>query len=94
MDRGVAAGTPTAAEPEFIRVIFAPNDDLSRADERALRLSVALEAKIIVAFGEQLGIDRAVRVVADRAAFTQGFVLEDERFALLAMALGAGLIET
>lgn len=93
MHGGVTAGAPTAAELEFVRVIFAPDEDLSRTDERALRLRVALEAKIVVALDDELGVDRAVRVVADGAAFAQRFVLEDEGFGLVAMALRAGLVE-
>lgn len=54
---------------------------------------MAFEAKIVVALDEELGVDRAVRVVADGAAFAQSFVLEDKWFGLLAMTLGAGLVE-
>lgn len=59
-----------------------------------MRLRVALEAKIIVALGEHLGIDRAVGAVTNRAALTHRFVLEDERLDLIAMTLCAGLIES
>lgn len=88
----MAARAPATAEPEFVRVIFPANENLARTDERPLRLRVALEAEIVVAFGEQLGIDRAVRVVTGRAAFPQGFMFEDERFALFPVAGSAGLV--
>ena len=57
-----------------------------------LRLRVAAEAEIVVGLGEHHAVDRAVRVVAGRAAFAQGGMLEDKRPRLLAMALGAGFV--
>ena len=54
---------------------------------------MALEAQIVVALDEQLRVDRAVRMVANRAAFAQCLVLEHERTGLIAMALGARLVE-
>jgi len=74
-------------------VIFIADQDLARADERALRLRMALEAKVVVALDEHLGVDRAVWAVTNRAAFPHRFVLEDERLGLIAMTLRAGLIE-
>lgn len=93
MHGGVTAGTPAAAEFQFIGVVFVADQDLPRANERALRLRVALEAKIIVALDEHLAVDRAVRTVTNSAAFSHGFVLKDERLGLIAMTLRARLIE-
>jgi hypothetical protein len=75
-------------------VIFVANQDLARAEERALRLGVALEAKVVVALDEHLAVDRAVRTVTNSAAFAHRFVLEDERLGLVTMTLRARLIES
>lgn len=93
MHGGVATGAPATAEFQFVGVVFIADQDLPGADQRALRLRVALEAKIVVALDEHLGVDRTMRAVADDAAFPHRFVLEDEGLALVAMALGAGLVE-
>src|SRR5439155_501087 len=45
------------------------------------------------AASEQLGVDRAVRRVANRTALAERFVFEHERPGLLAMALRAGLVQ-
>ncbi len=57
-----------------------------------LRLCVAAQAEIRIALDEHLPVDRAVRVVADRAPFAQGLMLEDKRAGLLAMALLAAFV--
>lgn len=75
-------------------MIFVADQDLSRANERALRLRVALEAKIVVALDQHLAVDRAVGAVTNGAAFAHRFVLEDERLDLIAMTLCAGLVES
>src|SRR5258708_4544331 len=58
-----------------------------------LLLEVALQAKGLVAFGEQLVIDRAVGVVAGGATFPHSFVLEDEWPPLGGVAAAAGIVE-
>jgi len=89
MHGGVTAGAPATAEFQFVGVIFVADQDLPRTEERALRLGVALEAKVVVALDEHLVVDRAVGAVTNRAAFAHGFVLEDERLGLVAMTLRA-----
>ena len=59
----------------------------------SLHLSMTLQTKVIVAFQEQLLVDRAMRTMARRAALAQRFVFEGEWPGLLAMTLGAGLIQ-
>jgi len=59
---------------------------------RRLHLRVTTQAKIRVAFDQHLPVDRAVGIMADRAAFAHGLVLEDKRAGLVAMALRAALI--
>ena len=54
---------------------------------------MAFKAKIRVVLDQQLAIDRSMRVMTDRAAFAQGFMLEDKRARLLAMALRATLVQ-
>lgn len=54
-----------------------------------LHLRMAFEAEVIVAFGQQLRIDRAMDIVTGDTTFAQRFVLEDVRFGLLPVALGA-----
>lgn len=59
---------------------------------RSLNLRMTLEAKVRIAFHQQLSIDRAMRIVANRASFPQGFMLKHKWAGLLAMTLRAVLI--
>jgi len=59
---------------------------------RPLDLRVTTQAEIGVALDEHLLINRAVWVMANRAALAQGFVLEHIRTRLLAVALRATLV--
>lgn len=93
MHGGVTAGAPTAPEPEPDRVIEAPNENAVGIRGIARSLGVAFQTQIVVALDEHRLVDRAVRVVTDRAAFAHGFVFKDEWLGLFAMTLGAGLIE-
>src|SRR6266404_3409791 len=93
MHRRMAAGAPTSALPQVGRVRSVADVDFSWRHARSLHLRVALEAEVGIAFDEHLAIDRAVRIVANGAAFAQGLMLEDKRPSLLAMALRAILIE-
>ena len=61
---------------------------------RSLHLGMATEAEIRIPDGEHLGIDRAVRIVASRAAFAHRRVLKNHRLGLFPMALGAVFIQT
>jgi hypothetical protein len=54
-------------------------------------LRVTAQAKVWITLREHFTVQRAVRVVARRAAFPQGRMLEDDRPRLLAMALRATL---
>ena len=58
-----------------------------------VHLRVAFEAKIIVALHEHLVRDRAMRVVADRAAFAECFMLVNDWPGLFAMALRTCFVE-
>jgi hypothetical protein len=69
------------------------NHEFAGLDVRALHLDVALEAKIIIALDKELAIDGTVRIVAGGAAVAQSFVFENEGTALLAVALGATLVQ-
>ena len=89
MDRLVAAGRPARALLESQRVIGSADQDL--AGNHLLKM--AFEAKIGVANGKELGVDRAVSGVTDRATFPHGFVLEDVRAALRGMATETALVE-
>lgn len=93
MHGGVAAGAPTAPEPQPNRVIEAANENAVWIRGIARSLGVAFQTQIVVALDQQLWVDRAVRIVADRTTFPHGFVFKDERPGLFAMTLGAGLIE-
>lgn len=59
-----------------------------------LRLRVALDAEIYVPLVEELLRERAVRRVAGHAPFAQRLVAEDVGLALLAMAVGARLVQS
>ena len=85
----MAAGTPTGAARQVVRVFVTADDDLSGCH---LGLHMALEAKDLVPLGEHPLIDGAVGRVAAGAAFAEGFVLEDERTALGRMAFEAGFV--
>ena len=54
---------------------------------------MALQTQTGVALDEELGIDRAVRLMASHASFPQCLMFVQDRFGLLAMAVGAGLVE-
>lgn len=90
MYRRVAPGRPTRAASHETGVIQLPDHDLPR---RGLDLRMAFQAKVVVPFHEQLLVDRAVWIVASRAAFAQRLMLEREGPRLLAMALRARLIQ-
>ena len=61
----------------------AANDNIS-----ALHLlEMAFEAKVCIAHGEHLGVDRAMRTVTGSAAFMHRFVFEDIRTALIRVTL-------
>ena len=59
---------------------------------RALHLRMAAEAQVGVTDGQQLGVDRAVGIVASGAAFPQRGVIEYEGPGLFPVAPGAGLV--
>ena len=94
MHRRVTPRAPATAKTKSIRVFYTADEDATPVIRiAALLLRVTLEAEIIVAFDEHLGIHRAVRIVTNRAAFPQRLMLEHKRFRLLAMTLRAGLIQ-
>ena len=66
VDRRVTAGAPATAEPQFVSVFDLP--DKNPRSQRLLH-RVAFETKVVVAFDQHLRVDRAVRIVAGRAAF-------------------------
>ena len=86
----MTAGGPASALAHPRRVRRIANENLARLP---LHLRVAFQTKIRVILDQQLAIDRSMGVVTDRAAFAQGFMLEDKRPRLLAMALPTALIQ-
>ena len=86
----MTAGGPASAlaQPRGMRRIA--NENLPGLP---LHLGMAFKAKIRVVLDQQLAIDRSMGVVTDRAAFAQGFMLEDKGPRLLAMALPTALIQ-
>jgi hypothetical protein len=85
----MAAGRPAGAVAQEGAVV---NITEKKRSARGLCLGVAFDAQIVIALHEHLGIDGTVRVMADRAAFAQRGVLENERAGLFAMTLGAILV--
>lgn len=59
------------------------NEDLAGG---GLDLGVALETEVGVTLGQEFLMNRTVGLMAGDAAFTHGFVFEDERPRLLAVA--------
>lgn len=57
-----------------------------------LRLRMTFEAKVGIVLREQFPVHRAVRVMANRAAFPQRFMLEDKSPRLFAVTLAAAFI--
>jgi hypothetical protein len=58
-----------------------------------LQLCVTLKAEIGVPLDQHFGINRAVGIMANSAAFAECLVLKNKRPGLLLMALGAALIQ-
>ena len=85
----VAAGGPAGALRQALRVVGTADEKLPGT---GLLDEVTFQTQIRVPLGQQLGIDRAVRVVAGGAAFAQGFVFEHERTLLGRMAAQAHFI--
>lgn len=84
----MAAGAPAGALRQQQCVIKAADEHFASG---AAFGDVAFQAQRGVALGEQLGVHRAMRLMAGGAAFTHGFMLEHVRPALGIMALGADL---
>ncbi len=78
MNRFVTAGGPTGTYLDAGRVVGTANEDSAVID----LLEMTLQTEIGIALGQQLGIDRAMGLVTGRAAFANGFVLENVRAAL------------
>ena len=91
MHRRVTTRRPATALAQEPGVLDFANVNPAPA-ARGLRLGMAFEAEICITLGEQLAVDRTVRLMADDAAFAQGFVLEGKRPRLLLMTPGAGFI--
>ena len=58
-----------------------------------LHLRMTFQTQVVVSFQQQFLVDRAMRTMTRRAALAQRFVFEGEWPGLLAMTLGAGLIQ-
>jgi len=66
---------------------------LSPSHARALDLRMTFEAEIEIALDEQLGVNAAVRAVADRTALPQRRMLKDEGPGLFPVALSTGFAQ-
>ena len=86
----MAAGTPTgpSSQSAGATVVGSTNDDAGRS----LLLEVAAQAEVGIAGHQHFFIHRAVRVVANSAAFAHSFMLEDKWSALCGMAIATGLL--
>src|SRR6476620_1574879 len=82
-------GGPARALHDTGGMILGTDDNLAGS---ALRLKMALQAKVVVALDQHFVIHTAVRVMTCGAAFTDGFVFEDEWSALWRVALHAGVL--
>ena len=89
----MAARRPACASQHETGVILrADVNRPGRLARQPLRLEVALQTQILISLHEHLVVYRAVRVVAGRATFANGFVLENERPALRGVTLHAGIL--
>jgi hypothetical protein len=73
-------------------MLHVANVDFPRGRSRARRLGVTAQTQIRIALRQQLSIQRSVRVVTHRAAFTQREVLKNHRAGLFAVTLRAILV--
>ena len=86
----MTTGAPAVAAIDEGRVVTTADQELAGC---RLLLEVALQTEILVAHAQHFRVHRAVRDMARDAAFSQRFVLEDIRPALLRMAPEAGLVQ-
>ena len=91
MHCGMATRRPAGAITDEIGMVLVADADDSG---RRLNLGVASQAEIGIGLGEHFGVDRAVRIVAGRAALAHRGVLIHHRFGLLPVALGARFIQS
>ena len=83
MDGLVTTRAPARALAQARSVVHSADQNCARLD----LLEMAFKTQVRVAFGEQFGVEAAVRGMAGRAAFAQGLVLENKRPLLGRMAL-------
>src|ERR1051326_4915233 len=93
MHCGVAPRRPAGPHANKSGMVDVADIDLAAGHTWALDLSVATQTKIGVALGQQLGIYRAVRIMAGGATFAQSGMFENKRAGLFAMASRAPLVE-
>lgn len=91
MDSGMATGAVTRAALQEVGRTEAGMGHRADEDLAGCRgdLGMALEAEIVVTFGQQLGVDGSVDLVAGDAPFPDGFMFEDVGLGLLPVTLGA-----
>ena len=94
MHRRVTSRRPAIAHSDVGAVVDVADINLTADNALPRQLSVAPEAKIGVRLNQQLGIDRAVRAVANRATFAECRVLEHKWFRLFPVTLGAVLVDS
>ena len=90
VDGLMATGTPAGAAQDIARV--ATGRAHGRIGFLAARISVALDAQGLVAFGKHLLVHRAVGLVAGGAAFLDGVMWENEGTGLGLVAFVAGFV--
>src|SRR5580698_10078085 len=88
----MATGAPTSAAGEESPATALMEKVSNGYAGCGLLLVVTAQAKILIARHEHFLIHTAVGIVTGSAAFTEGFVFEDMRTALLSVAPEAGLV--
>ena len=88
MDRLVTARAPASSALQKRGVITSTDHDHARCH---LLLEMAFQAQGGVPLAQHLGVHRAMRLMAGRATFANGFMLEHERAALGHVTLAAGV---
>src|SRR5689334_11363812 len=71
MNRGVTSGCPACAHLQQLRMIDLADVKRTTSNSGSLILRMAAKAEVGITLNKQLAIDRAVRVMTCRAAFTQ-----------------------
>lgn len=88
----MTAGRPAGADLEHRCMVRVADEDVTGCNSLSLVLRMASQAQVWIVVHEQLLVDGAVRVMANRATLAQGLVFEDNGPSLRLVTSGATFI--